>query len=173
MDNLSKDYIPSEHGIIAFNMDEEVVNHADTYRMYWELEALVCEPKCNPGVQLMRWKKLGPQLLKHFEVVDKINKGYQKILDKNNKREQENLRKKWRPDEDEMLIELASTGTMSMTDLAQAIGRTPSAISSRLSTLVGIGRVSQEIAGRFTGTMNGQMVSGNISGTLERGKFNR
>ena len=52
--------------------------------------------------------------------------------------------------------------------VASLFGRTPSAIASRVSYLVGIERVSQEIAGRFVGTLNGQHIHGMIDGELQK-----
>ena len=68
-----------------------------------------------------------------------------------------------------MLIELATTN-MSMLELSTTMGRTPSSIKTRLSVLVGKERLSQEIAGKFLGLLNGNIVDGEISGILYKEK---
>jgi len=78
-------------------------------------------------------------------------------------------RKRWTQEEDELLIEAASDGTKTIIDLSKAFGRTPGAIQSRITKLVGIKRLSEEIAGRFMGTINGEFIEGEIDGTLRKG----
>lgn len=69
-------------------------------------------------------------------------------------------------DSDDLLISAVCSGNFTPLSLAAAFGRSPSAISSHLSYLVGVKRVSQSIAGRFIGQMNGEEVNADIVGTI-------
>lgn len=78
-------------------------------------------------------------------------------------------RKRWTQQDDELLIEMASQDDTTIIDLSRQFGRTPGAIQSRISKLVGIKKMSVEVAGRFIGTLNGEFVEGNIDGTVSKG----
>lgn len=65
-------------------------------------------------------------------------------------------RRRWTDDEDEALIELA--GSVDVPDtisLAMTFNRTPAAIMSRINYLVGRKRLTQHVAGRITGYVDG------------------
>lgn len=81
----------------------------------------------------------------------------------------ERSRKRWTPEDDELLIETAAQENATIFGMAKAFGRTPAAIQSRITHLVGIKRMSAEIAGRFVGTLNGEFVEGDIDGTVSKG----
>ena len=85
-----------------------------------------------------------------------------------NDKTSERSHKKWSSIEDEQLIDAVSKGDSSIIELSCVFGRSPSAIKSRVSYLVGIKRVSSEIAGRFIGTINGASIEGNIRGQLTK-----
>lgn len=74
-------------------------------------------------------------------------------------------RKRWTKEEDEKLIEMAADGE-SMTMIAFVLDRTPTAVQTRISYLVGIERMSQEIGGHFIGWMDGEHVEAEVSGTV-------
>lgn len=73
--------------------------------------------------------------------------------------------KRWSDDEDEILIDSASRD-MPISRISIMLGRTPAAIQTRLSYLVGIKRVSAKVAGRFVGWFNGDQVEGDIDGVV-------
>ena len=77
-------------------------------------------------------------------------------------------RKRWTNEEDELLIEMASYDSTTIIDLSKEFGRTPGAIQSRISKLVGIKKLSMEVAGRFIGTLNGELIEGDINGTVSK-----
>ena len=113
------------------------------------------------------FKKYVPILLKSYCLISEINDDYTKMFDENCGGEKRKKNKRWTPEEDEMLIEYLCLGeTPSQVELALAFGRTPSAIKTRVSQLVGIGRLSQQIAGKFIGTIDGEQVEGKIVGTV-------
>ena len=80
----------------------------------------------------------------------------------------ERSRKRWTPEDDDMLIEAASQDGATIFGMAKEFGRTPGAIQSRISHLVGIKRMSKEVAGRFIGTLNGEFVEGDIDGVVSK-----
>ena len=80
---------------------------------------------------------------------------------------------RWEAWEDELLVGIAADGEdldlrHALANLAGSLGRTPAAVSSRLSYLVGMRRMSQEVSGRLEGFLNGLPIDGTISGTLHR-----
>lgn len=79
-------------------------------------------------------------------------------------------RKRWSQEEDELLIEMAARSDVTIIELSREFGRTPGAIQSRITHLVGINRLSKEVAGRFVGSLNGEHVEGDIVGTITTGK---
>lgn len=123
---------------------------------------------CSTAEQLRLFKKYVPKLLSLYlathEVLCASVKNEERLYDSTAERS----RKRWDKDEDDLLVELASRGEMSMTELAVTMGRTPGAIQTRLSQLVGIGRISQSVAGKFIGTLNGENVHGYIDGSLQK-----
>ena len=75
-------------------------------------------------------------------------------------------RKRWTEEEDELLIEMAARDDVTIINLCKEFGRTPGAIKSHISKLVGIKRLSADIAGRFIGTLDGVEVEGDIEGIV-------
>lgn len=119
------------------------------------------------------FKKYVPILLKSYCLISEINDDYSKMFDENCGGEKRKKNKRWTPEEDEMLIEYLclENEPPSQVELALAFGRTPAAIKTRVSHLVGIGRISQKVAGRFIGTINGEEIEGRIEGTVMKGKM--
>lgn len=86
----------------------------------------------------------------------------QNCVDRNHKR--------WSQEEDEKLIESVTSDNFNpdggFIDMARMFGRTPGAIQSRITYLVGIKRISQNVAGKFQGKVNGIDTEGYIEGVL-------
>lgn len=80
----------------------------------------------------------------------------------------ERSRKRWTQEEDEMLIEMAARDEVNVLDLTRTFGRTAGAITTRISYLVGIQKMSTRVAGRFIGWLDGEQVEGEIDGTLSK-----
>lgn len=74
--------------------------------------------------------------------------------------------KKWTADEDNELIEQVCREDMNIHQLSAVFGRSPGAIKTHISELVGRERLSQEIAGRFIGTIDGMETDAVIDGTV-------
>ncbi len=78
----------------------------------------------------------------------------------------ERHRKRWTKEEDEALIELASRDGETPASLSVTFGRTPQAIATHLSELIGIERTQQTVLGQFVGTIGGAHVEGPAVGTV-------
>lgn len=145
---------------------ETVAKGGDTKWLHAKMRDLAeCPPK--PAQLLREIKKYLPSFVKAFEIATKLLRS---VVEENNQLlsgMSERSRKRWSKGEDNLLIEYASK-EMSVFEIAGALGRTPAAISTRISKLVGIGKISQEIAGRFIGEINGEAVDGYIDGTLHK-----
>lgn len=75
--------------------------------------------------------------------------------------------KRWTDEEDTALIELAASGH-DVQQIGLALSRSPGAVSSRISHLVGIKRISVEFAGTIKGQLNGQEVEGTFVGEVRK-----
>ena len=74
--------------------------------------------------------------------------------------------KRWSKEEDEMLINLVCEGKENIHKISTILGRSPGAIQSHISFLVGRKRLTQEVAGKFIGTINGESTEAEICGTV-------
>lgn len=115
--------------------------------------------------QLRIFKKYVPILLDMYDLNIRMMREGGKQVKRYEGQIGERHKKRWTDEEDRMLIEFVGDGA-SMTEAATMMGRTPGAIASRITYLVGVSRLSQEIAGNFLGTIDGETVSGHIDGTL-------
>lgn len=125
------------------------------------------KPK-NVVLELVAYKKLAKNFYRYLDMFEM----YKEIADAAIERllaQGENTalhnRKKWTKEEEELLIE-SVCDDVSISDLAFLFGRTPGAISSKISELVGLKRLSQDVVGKFIGTFDGKRVEGDIKGTV-------
>lgn len=82
----------------------------------------------------------------------------------------ERARKRWTEEEDDALIEFASREEApNLMDLSLTFQRSPAAVSSRLTHLVGIRRITEALMGRITGYLDGVPVDGAFHGAIHRG----
>lgn len=134
-----------------------------------KIEKITREPTGNIARQLKELKKASRTILDTYylyvqitEQVIKENERLQNCVDRNHKR--------WTSDEDEMLIESVTRDDFNpdagFIDIARIFGRTPSAIKSRITYLVGVKKISQNVAGKFIGRINGIETEGYIDGVL-------
>lgn len=125
------------------------------------------ECRMNPGQRLRFFNKYVPMLLDSYQVMHAILDDSLKINNELTRRLGENARKRWTPEDDELLIERVTMDeTPNISQIAAEFGRTPSAIMSRVTLLVGRNRVSQEVVGRFVGFMDGDYVEAELDGEL-------
>lgn len=78
---------------------------------------------------------------------------------------EENTNRQWTSEEDEELIECVCED-MPEVFLAAKFKRTPGSIKTRVSTLVGRKRISQKVAGKFIGEINGEKSEAKLNGTV-------
>ena len=78
-----------------------------------------------------------------------------------------NAHKPWSAEEDNELIECICND-MPEVFLAAKFKRSPNAIKTRVSTLVGKKRISQKVAGKFIGKVNGKQTVADLLGTVYR-----
>ena len=120
-------------------------------------------------VELNMFRKYVPVLIKYVLTLSSLNNditnAQQRIMDSSC----DNNNKRWSKEEDGQLIEQACDPNNSLTHLSVIFGRSPQAISSRLTTLVGRKRLSQDIAGRFVGYIDGVKSESDIVGTIYKG----
>lgn len=76
-----------------------------------------------------------------------------------------NSRKRWREEDDEILIDLVCEGKSDVF-ISNCLGRSVSACKSRVTYLVGIEKMSEKTAGYFIGMLSGEEVSGSIEGLV-------
>ena len=165
------DYEPREHGIALTNMKSlkqrvDVSNLYESQKFWYAVQELIESPKMSAYAQLTKWRSLGKQMVAHCKELEELAMGYQRQIDRMNSLSFERNGEKWTDEEDGHLIELVCDGNTPMVELCTIFGRSPGAIQTRISYLVGIRRVSSEIAGKFIGTLNGAKIEGNIKGNL-------
>ncbi len=117
--------------------------------------------------EISAYRKYVPILLEYCEGIDKFNGVLNKTFERLENDSEDKHYKRWTEEEDEILIE-AVCSNRSMLEVSTMMGRTVPSIKTRVSKLVGLKRLSQEIAGEFIGTLNGAEVCGHISGTVKK-----
>lgn len=133
------------------------------------IDKIIQLEKCPKGpaiIQLREWRKVGAQMIKFINMQHDLISATETMTQRLNDKAGQRNHKRWTPEEDELLISAACRDDMSIIDMSATFGRSPSAIKTRLSYLVGIKRVSSEVAGKFIGTLNGASIEGNIRGQL-------
>lgn len=165
-------YDPREHGINMVNANEKFRkmggNLYEMRRVYNEAKDLIERPKGNPYQQLLQYKKVLPKLIKMLESDIEDWEMEHRQVERFSEVTYDNSNKRWNKEEDEMLINAVCDGNSSLYEISTRFGRSPSSISTRISYLVGIKRLTTEVAGRFTGTLDGENVSGEIKGILKK-----
>lgn len=133
-----------------------------------ELMEMEHRPQKNAFAALAKYRRASKILIEMVNVFQIVHDDQNRELEILNGSGMERDKKRWTPVEDETLVDLASRGTESLMRIAVSLRRSPGAVTSRLTYLVGIRRVSEEIAGRITGFIDGEPVEGFFSGTLAR-----
>ena len=124
--------------------------------------------KMTPYLEIKTWRGLGKKMLAYMKMVDKFSHQTMKEQQRLKTMKSDRANKRWTPEEDELLIELLCNEEYTLLDVSKTIGRSITAINTRVSTLVGIKRTNQEIRGLFTGKLNGMIVDGTIDGLLTK-----
>lgn len=106
-------------------------------------------------------------LKRQRETIEAYKAAYDQIMGNPGER----ARKRWTALEDEALVEEACRDSTTLVELALVFNRTPAAITSRLTYLVGVSRVNKAVAGRLIGYLDGEPVDGFFEGRLNRAQL--
>lgn len=168
---IAKDYDPTDRGVAIFNYDrvtDQIGTKGQIFDRSREIFELIHAPKGSPFNQLQKWKKLGAWMLEYCQHQNRMVQMSQEQIARFGQESKGNNNKRWTDEEDELLVDWACKDDVSLLEMSTVFGRTPTAIKSRLTHLVGIRKLSQEIAGRFIGDLDGVRIEGNLKGTLLR-----
>ena len=165
---MDKNFDPLKHGIALINLGAEEGKIKGAPEAIEKLSELCHQPKGNAFSQLQQFRKMVPIILNYIIWQKKIIDRYTKIYDQMVAKMSAKHRKKWTPEEDELLIEIVARGEESISEVALMFGRSAGAIATRVSYLVGIKKVSEEVAGKFVGSLDGKHVEGVINGTVRK-----
>lgn len=116
--------------------------------------------------ELLVYRQYVPTLIKLLAVKSDVDKGVREMNRRYESVEAEKSHKRWLPEEDEKLIDLVCREDTSIHEISAIFGRTPAAIQRRLTYLVGRSRISQAVAGRFIGTIDGVETVSDIQGVV-------
>lgn len=154
---------PKEYGALMFNT-ENMISKSEIDKAVFAIEDMRHQ-RPNVANELRTFRKYVPILIRFCYQQQKLIDGYEKLFARIESDSEDKKGQKWCDQEDELLIELACSG-MSMLELSTTLGRTPGSIKTRISRLVGTKRISQEIAGRFVGYVNGIHTECSVNGTI-------
>ena len=132
-----------------------------------DIDILRNSPPKSVHVRLKMYDRIASAFLDHLDFTDEFRKDVRKASGQLNGATPDRHGKKWRDEEDTLLIERVAAGD-SIQLIANTFGRTPLSISGRVSHLVGIKRLSEEIAGRIEGYLNGEEVKGVFVGKIRK-----
>ena len=165
-----KNQIRSIDGTSVIDRDEFLKNLdviQEGHSALYKLSRLVSNPPKNVYKQLQMFRSLSKQVINYQylyqDLVAMMSEQQERLVNGMSDRSG----KRWTDKEDEALVEYASQDK-SLTNIALMLGRTPSAIQTRLSYLVGINKTTAAIAGRFVGWLNGEHVEGDIDGIVSK-----
>lgn len=167
--DLPKDYNPANDGILCFDISKMTLKETSNEALSKIMSVIRNRPK-SIVVELNTYRKYVPVLIKTaFEMQETRNAAIKQI-DRFSDDCADKKYKRWTDTEDLMLIDLVCRGDDSIMGVATTMGRTVSAIKTRLSYLVGVKRLSQQVAGKFIGTANGEEFQADLVGTIYKGK---
>ena len=130
-----------------------------------EIVELNTHPKKESAFKrLQKYAKDTEILIKYMVLRESLFKSSKKQLDDLVHGNFENNGKRWTEKDDECLISLAAQNGSNVRGISLAMKRTPGAIKSRLTFLVGIKRVSANVCGRLVGYVNGEKFDGHNAG---------
>ena len=137
----------------------------------WDKIAQLENPKSGLSYvkQVMLWRVVGKEMFHHSKYLLDMMYACIDIVEQFTEGTTKRNRKRWSKEEEEMLIDEVCEG-MTITQISLELGRTPTSIQTKISNLVGLKRLSMDVAGRFIGTIDGEEVNGNISGQVYKQK---
>lgn len=165
-----ENYKPWESGIALVDEDthDRLMRTLDAIRCLKRGQSIKGK-KLPPAVQLNEWRKLADDFAWCMKTVKSLLQVRNDEMDNFVASCPHRSGTRWSKEEDEILIDMVCKD-MSVAHAATVLGRTPAAVSSRITELVGVKRLAQDVNGRFVGKIEGLEVEGHINGTIFRGK---
>lgn len=160
-----EDYDPRDDDMLLLN--RELINVDKQCEMSVYKLQYIHHTYKNVYVAMQKQRKCADEAVQCLMYYREFNHYLCELVERLASDSEKNRYKRWNDIQDEALIEMVCQGDNIYT-ISTTLGRSPSAIKTRLSKLVGISRISEEIAGTFIGTLNGTNVEGNIKGTLNK-----
>ena len=142
------------------------VGHDERFQAFLRIAKVFYHRPKSIVEELRVYRNNMPALIDYVMEITEFNEKTSKELDRVYEKTDERANKRWTPEDDELLIEQVCDEGVTPVRLSTIFGRTPSAISSRITYLVGVKRLSQSVAGRFIGKMDGHEVDADIEGTV-------
>ena len=115
--------------------------------------------------ELQIYRKYVPTIIKLIYLKESIIDGYMKTFERYIVESEARKNKRWTDGEDEFLVDMVCNDTPIL-EISLALGRTPASIKTRLTRLVGVKRISKNVAGKFIGKIDGILTECNIEGTI-------
>lgn len=154
-----------EIGVIE---SQELQDHSLVIEAALKLNNVLIKRPKSIIVELNTFRKYCPILIKELCIITDINKKAVRENEQVISGATKNQNKRWTKEEDNVLIEMACKPDENIQTLSIMFGRTPASVANRITTLVGAKRLSQKVAGRFVGYINGEKTEADIAGTVHK-----
>ena len=159
-----KERIPDDIALV-FEPDfgrDELVNALQ------QLAKVSCERPKSIIAELNIYRKYIPIMIRAYCVQSEVMKKATTQVNRCTEIEYDRGNKRWTNEEDETLINLVCDGKENIHRISTILGRSPGAIQSHVSYLVGRKRLTQEVAGKFIGMIDGKSAEAEICGKVYR-----
>lgn len=162
---MNTDIKPLDHDVLLFTK-YQIADAPQYINAAQQMAKLTRERPKSLIEEVRLYRKYVPLLLEHILLLSDVNKAATKECTRVYEKTDVKSNKRWSKEEDELLIEAVCDDNTTMAQLSAIFGRTPGAINSHLTKLVGLKRLSQKVVGKFIGEVDGQTVNTSINGTL-------
>lgn len=166
--DYSNEYNPQNDGVLLFDSNKLQTSN-ETAEAFKKINMVLQNRPKSIIVELNTFRKYVPSIIKYAIQQTNIAHAAVRQNDRFVNVEEEKKHKRWTENEDKLLIDLVCEEKESMMSIATIFGRSVTAIKARLTYLVGVKRLSQQIAGKFIGTVNGEESEVQLEGTLYKG----
>ena len=130
------------------------------------LERILSQKPKSIVAELNTYRRYVPLILEaYLKMSEALNKSILQI-DRCTDIEYDRANRRWSREEDEEIIDRVCEGKLNIHQLSTIFGRSPGAIQTHISELVGRERLSQAVAGRFVGMIDGISAEAEICGKV-------
>ncbi len=119
----------------------------------------------SPFKREQQWRTLSETLVHYASEAGQLIQALSAILDSHEKGDTPLANKKWSSSDEEFIVEQRAEGN-SLKNIAAVVGRSPFAVATKLSSLVGVPRNELLIEGYLKGDMEGEAIEGRFEGKL-------